>query len=148
MIHRSFIFIEQFWIEEASDCDFCVCSLGPLQLLATHLVRETMVVILDGWIFEPLYLKILKLYQKNIHILFLQKRKRAVVSGLKYQTVGINHSIPHPLSADVKSIVIATGIKNSNLWETLGLLEHMEVLVWCWAKSWKNNLRLIPTCYF
>jgi hypothetical protein len=62
--------------------------------------------------------------------------------------VGINHSIPHPLSADVKSIVIATGIKNSNLWETLGLLEHMEVLVWCWAKSWKNNLRLIPTCYF
>lgn len=69
-------------------------------------------------------------------ISFLQKRKRAMVNHLKYQTVGINHSVPYPLFTEVKFISMETGIRNSNLWETLCLLEHMDVLVWFSAKSW------------
>jgi hypothetical protein len=88
---------------------------------------------------ELLYLKIWKPYKKNILIHVLQIKKRAVVNHLKYQTVGINHSVPHPLSADVKSISMATGIRNSNLWETLCLLQHMDILAWFWAKSWENK---------
>lgn len=48
-------------------------------------------------------------------ISFLQKRKKAMVNHLKYQTVGINHSVPYPLFADVKSISMETGIRNSSL---------------------------------
>ena len=88
---------------------------------------------------ELLYLKVWESHKKNNLIHFLQKRKRAMVNHLKYQTVGINHSVPHPLFADVKSITMETGIRNSNLWETLGLLEHMEVLVWFSAKYWKSK---------
>jgi len=84
-------------------------------------------------------LKVWEPYKKNILIQFLQKRKRTVANHLIYQRVSINHSVPHPLFADVKSISMETGIRNSNLWETLGLLEHMEVLVWFSAKSWKSK---------
>ena len=84
-------------------------------------------------------LKVWEPYKKNILIQFLQKRKRTVANHLIYQTVSINHSVPHPIFADVKSISMETGIRNSNLWETLGLLEHMEVLVWFSAKSWKSK---------
>lgn len=138
MLRRLFISTERFSKEMARDGNSCFFSRTTAASRHTCGKMDLTVTVEDGFFLTPLSEDPKALQEKYSYTLSTEKEKSGA-EWPKISSSGHKSLIPHPLSADVKPVVMATGLKNSNLWETLGLLEHMEVLVWYWAKSWKNK---------